>query len=112
MKRDASGSIVRDRNGLAEGGLRHVFVAVPVGFNTSEGCPLYGTYTPWSTSKIRSLYRTHAIYLGKVRTWADHEVGLGWLLPRDRREVLRKAAAFVAPWNGSCTSSCPAPLGL
>jgi len=27
-------------------------------------------------------------------------------------DTLRKARAFRAPWNGKCTSSCPAPLGL
>ena len=112
VKRDDSGAIVRDENGLAEGGLRHVFVAVPVGFNTSEGCPLYGTYTPWSAEKIRSLYKTHAVYVAKVQRWANREVRLGWLLPRDRRDVLRKAGRFTAPWTGTCSDACPAPLGL
>ena len=112
VKRDSSGAIVRDTNGLAEGGLRHVFVQVPVGFNTSQGCPLYGTYTPWSAAKIKSLYATHAAYFSKVLHWANQEVRLGWLLPRDRRTVLHKARRFVAPWTGACRNSCPAPLGL
>jgi hypothetical protein len=112
VKRDDSGGIARDGNDLAEGGLRHVFVQVPVGYNTSEGCPLYGTYEAWGAAKIKSLYPTHAAYLAKVRAWADEEVGLGWLLPSDRRDVIRKARSFVAPWTGACTDSCPAPLGL
>jgi hypothetical protein len=89
-----------------------VFVQVPVGYNTSEGCPLYGTYTPWSAEKIRSLYRTHSLYVKRVSKWSKTEVKRGWLLPEDRADVLRKARRFRAPWNGSCTSSCPAPLGL
>jgi len=112
VERDSSGNIVRDSNGLAEGGLRHVFVQVPVGFNSSQGCPLYGDYQAWSATKIRSLYPTHAIYVGKVQAWADREVSLGWLLPADRTDVLRKAQGFTAPWTGACSSSCPAPLGL
>jgi hypothetical protein len=112
VKLDGSGNIVRDVNGLAKGGLRHVFVQLPVGFNTSEGCPLYGTYTAWSADKIRSLYPTHKKYFRAVRRWAKLEVKRGWLLYHDRRDVVRKARKWVAPWTGGCTDSCPAPLGL
>jgi len=112
VKVDSSGSIARDPNGLARGGLRHVFVQVPVGYNSSTGCPLYGTYTPWSAAKIRSLYRTHGAYVKRVTKWSATEVGRGWLLPEDRADALRKARRFKAPWNGGCSSECRAPLGL
>ena len=112
VKTDSSGNIVRDSNGLAEGGLRHVFVQVPVGYNSSTGCPLYGTYTPWSAAKIKSLYRTHRFYVNRVRKWSATEVKRGSLLPEDRADVLRKARGFTAPWTGKCTSECRAPLGL
>jgi hypothetical protein len=103
VQRDAAGNIVRDADGLAKGGLRHVFVEVPVAFNTSEGCTLYGNYRPWTAAKIRSRYATHADYVAKVAAWADHEVDLGWLLPEDRDDVVAKAQAFTAPWlHGSC----------
>jgi alpha/beta hydrolase family protein len=112
VKTDSSGNIVRDSNGLARGGLRHVFIQVPVGYNSSTGCPLFGTYTPWSAAKIRSLYATHGAYVHRVSEWSEDEVDRGWLLPADRGDALRKARAFRAPWNGKCTSRCPAPLGL
>jgi hypothetical protein len=112
VKLDSSGAIARDSNGLAEGGLRHPFVQVPVGYNSSTGCLLYGTYTPWSAAKIRSLYKTHAVYVKRVTKWSATEVKRGWLLPEDRADVLRKARRFKAPWNGGCTSECRAPLGL
>src|SRR5438067_3992440 len=112
VKLDSSGGIARDGNGLALGGLRHPFIQVPVGYNSSQGCPLYGDYQAWSATKIRSLYPTHAVYVGKVHAWADREVSRGWLLPADRTDVLRKAQGFTAPRTGACSSSCPAPLGL
>jgi hypothetical protein len=112
VKLDAAGNIARDSNGLARGGLRHVFVQVPVGYNSSTGCPLYGTYTPWSAAKIRSLYPTHRSYVNRVDKWSATEVKRGWLLPEDRADVRRKARRFKAPWNGKCTSECRAPLGL
>jgi hypothetical protein len=112
VERDAAGAIVRDSNGLAMGGLRQPFVEVPVGFNSSERCPLYGVWTPWSAEKITSLYPTHDAYLRKIKAWTAREVELGWLLREDRDEVLTKARRFDAPWTGECSSSCPAPLGL
>ena len=109
IKTDASGNLVRDANGLAEGGLRHAFVQVPLAYNSSTGCPLWGTFTQWSADKIKSLYRTHARYLAKVRAWTAYEVGRGWLLPQDRRDVLRKARSFTGPWTGGSTAP---PQGL
>jgi hypothetical protein len=112
VKVDGSGNIVRDANGLAEGGVRQPFVQVPVGYNSSEGCPLWGTYTPWSAAKIKSLYPTHKDYLRKLKAAADSDVKAGTLLAEDRADVLRKGKAFTAPWDGGCSASCPAPLGL
>ena len=112
VKVDSSGQIVRNKNGLAEGGLRHVFVQVPIEYNSSTGCPLFGTYTPWSAAKIRSLYRTHRAYVKRVSRWSKREVHRGWLLPADRTDVMRKARRYRAPWNGRCSSECRAPLGL
>jgi hypothetical protein len=106
---DARGGIARDANGLAKGGLRHASVEVPVAYNSSTGCPLWGTYTPWSAAKIRSLYPTHRSYARKVSAWTAEEVRRGWLLPEDRGDVLRKAAAFTGPWTGGSTAP---PQGL
>ena len=103
LKRDASGNLVRDDNGLAEGGLRHPFVQVPVAYNSSAGCPLWGNYRSWSSAKIKKLYPTHAAYVAKVRDWAGFEVSKGWLLPEDRDDVVAKAQEFDGPWvNGTC----------
>jgi hypothetical protein len=103
IKTDAGGNIVRDAKGLAEGGLRHVFVQVPVSYNAAMGCPLFGTYNQWSAAKIRSIYPSHAIYLSNVSAWSTYEVQKGWLLPEDRADVLRKAAAFTGPWTSGST---------
>ena len=109
---DSSGVIVRDGDGLAKGGLRHVFVQVPVGFNSSTGCPLFGTYTPWSADAIKAKYRTHREYVRRVIGWTRSEVKRGWMIRADRHDAIAKARLFGAPWNGKCTSECRAPLGL
>ena len=107
----AGGNIVRDENGLAEGGLRHPFVEVPVAYNSSEGCPLYGSHTAWDADKITGLYPTHGEYVAKLRRWTRHEVDQGLLLRGDRRRVLNRARAFDAPWTTGC-DPCEAPAGL
>jgi hypothetical protein len=100
MERDQSGGLVRDENGLAQGGLRHTFVHVPVALNKGEECILFGLYEPWEHEKIRGLYPTRCNYVTKVRDWADHEVRKGWLLPEDRDSSVADAVALKDPWPG------------
>ena len=103
IERNDDGSVKRDANGLALGGIRHPFVEVPVSLNQATGCPLYGLYRPWTSAKIQSLYATHADYVAAVTAWADDEVALGWLIAEDAADVKAKAAAFDGPWtNASC----------
>jgi hypothetical protein len=105
LKRDSGGTVLRDKDGLAKGGLRHPFVQVPIALNRSEttDCPLFGLYRSWPASKIVARYKTHAAYVAKVRAWASHEVRRGWLLPQDRRDVVAKARDFTGPWShASC----------
>jgi hypothetical protein len=111
-RESAGGAIVRDANGLAQGGLRQPFVAVPVAFNTSDGCPLFGTFIPWDSEKIESLYPSHADYVAKIRAWTAEEMRKGWLLRSDRRAVIRKANRFRAPWSADGCAPCKPPLGL
>jgi hypothetical protein len=100
--RDSGGAVVRDANGLAEGGLRYPFIAVPVAGNSAQGCPLFGAYVPWSKEKIVGLYPTHADYVEKVDAVADDLQDGGFLLRDDEAEVKADARAFDAWSNGSC----------
>jgi hypothetical protein len=103
VERTEAGAIERDANGLAKGGIRQPFVEVPIATNTSEGCPLWGTHRAWSSERIKQLYPTHDAYVSKIKAWADHEVALGWMLRKDRRDVIAKAQRFDGPWaEGTC----------
>jgi hypothetical protein len=105
LRRDDAGNVIRDKDGLAEGGLRHPFVQVPIALNRSEttDCPLFGLYRAWPATKIVSRYSTQADYVHEVAAWASYEVRRGWLLPQDKRDVVTKARAFSGPWtHASC----------
>ncbi|HEX5270258.1 MAG TPA: alpha/beta hydrolase domain-containing protein [Gemmataceae bacterium] len=103
VKTDASGNVVRDANGLAEGGVRQPFIQAPVAYNSAEGCPLWGNYRAWSSAKVKSLYPTHDAYVVAVKKVAASDVAAGSLLPEDRDDVIAKAQAFDGPWaHGTC----------
>jgi hypothetical protein len=103
LDRDSSGNVIRDANGMAEGGVRQPFIQVPVAYNAGTGCPLFGTYRPWAPAKIRALYPTHADYVNDVKQATSYDVKRGWLLPQDAAGAVADAAAFTGPWDhGSC----------
>jgi hypothetical protein len=103
LARNSSGELVRDSNGLAEGGVRQPFIEVPVAYNAGTGCALFGTYRGWTPAMIQSLYPTHEAYVADVKKAAAFDVKGGWLLSQDAKAAIAKAEAFTAPWTlGSC----------
>jgi hypothetical protein len=103
LLRNAEGELVRDSNGLAEGGIRQPFIQAPVAYNAGTGCPLFGTYRGWTPAMIQSLYPTHEKYVAAVKKASAYDVHAGWLLAPDRKLAITKAEAFTAPWTaGSC----------
>jgi hypothetical protein len=103
LVRDSGGELVRDSNGLAEGGVRQPYIQAPVAYNSATGCPLFGTYRGWTPAMIQSLYPTHAKYVAAVKSAGASDVKSGWLLGPDRTLANAKATAFTAPWTaGAC----------
>jgi hypothetical protein len=103
LLRDSEGHLMRDSNGLAEGGIRQPFIQAPVAYNAGTGCPLFGTYRGWTPAMIQSLYPTHEKYVAAVKKASAYDVKNGWLLAPDRKAAIAKAEAFTAPWTaGSC----------
>ena len=103
LARTSAGELVRDSNGLAEGGVRQPFIEAPVAYNAGTGCPLFGTYRGWTPAMIQSLYPTHVAYVAAVKNAAKYDITQGWLLSPDANAAIAKAEAFAAPWTlGSC----------
>ena len=103
LLRNGEGELLRDSNGLAEGGIRQPFIEAPVAYNAGTGCALFGTYRGWTPAMIQSLYATHADYVAAVQQSAAYDVKKKWLLSEDAKAAVAKAEAFTAPWTlGSC----------
>lgn len=94
MERDDADDLVRDEDGHALGGIRYPYIEAPIGVNTAEDCPLFGTYEPFASSEIVERYPTSADYVGAVEVAADRAVAEGFLLPSDREDVLYAARRF------------------
>jgi hypothetical protein len=74
------GTIARDRDGNALGGVR-----------------LPGQHIPFIPDRLRELYPNHAAYVGQVHAATERAVAAGVLLPADAREVTTTEAANIPP---------------
>jgi hypothetical protein len=107
LERGPDGALLRDDNGLARGGLRQPFIAVPVAFNSGEATPgcstmFQGTHRPWPAAKIRELYPEHRDYVRAVTRAASALHAGGFLIDDDRADAIARANAFRGPWEPSC----------
>jgi hypothetical protein len=101
-------SIVLDKFGNAEGGLRTPFVDVPITtytpFDTaahttefSGFCILDGYNTPFSTAELQTLYPNHGDYIGRVAAEAARlTIERFWLAP-DAETAIEEAIAAHVP---------------
>jgi len=110
MQRDAIGSIKKDANGNAIGGLRLPELEAPVAkysqANTTKGslafldlfaCVAGGSTTPFTAAKLATLYPTHADYVSKYTAAADAAVAKGHIRPVDRDNAVARAQAAAIP---------------
>lgn len=89
--------IVRDDNGIAQGGIRLPQVAVPLAHNSAlQQSPdvfarLVGFHEDFSIDKVHSLYENRADYLARYQQATREAVTAGVLLPRDVEPLLAEA---------------------
>jgi hypothetical protein len=93
----SSTTFVTDKNGEAVGGVRTPQVAAPIavvsGIPAAGGgfCFLFGTTSPFSSTKLAHLYPTHRVFVRKWDLAVSADVTAGYLLPADAK-VLRRVA--------------------
>jgi Alpha/beta hydrolase domain len=110
MQRDFFGSIKKDANGNAIGGLRLPELEAPVAkyghanFTTGSlafldlfACVAGGSTTPFAASKLATLYPTHADYVSKYTAAADAAVAKGYIRPVDRDNAVFRAKQAAIP---------------
>ncbi|MGH6646838.1 alpha/beta hydrolase domain-containing protein [Aquabacterium sp.] len=110
LQRDFFGSIKKDADGNALGGLRLPDLDAPIAkygvSNSTTGslafldifaCVAGGSTTPFTAAKLNSLYPTHDDYVRKYKAAADSAVAKGHILAVDRDAVVLKASQAAIP---------------
>lgn len=94
----ADGQVVRDRHGIATGGVRLPQAEAPVATNSSEPVTndfagrLRGSHRPFAAAELDALYRDEAGYLARFEQAAAAAIAAGVMLPRDLEPALAEAA--------------------
>jgi hypothetical protein len=110
LQRDFLGSIKKDADGNALGGLRLPDLEAPIAkygvSNSTTGslkfldifaCVAGGSTTPFSAARLNNLYPTHDDYVRKYKAAADSAVAKGHILAVDRDAVVLKASQAALP---------------
>jgi hypothetical protein len=110
VDRDPAGDgshLALDEFGNAKGGIRNVWVDVPVatygvfgkGKTTAQDrlCQLAGTKVPLPEATLRTLYRDRNDYVAKVEQGLEQLIADGWFLPEYAAMVLADAKAASLP---------------
>ena len=110
VDRDPAGDgshLALDEFGNAKGGIRNIWVDVPVATHgvmgkgktpaTDRLCLLAGTRTPLPEATLRTLYPTRAVYLQRVEERLTQLVAEGWFLPEYVEMALNDAKTAVLP---------------
>lgn len=101
LRVNRSGSLVRDGNGNAEGGVRTPAVDVPVtslsGTAQTPYCGIYGTTTRFSETRLAALYHTHRQFLARWAAGTARDAARGFLSPADAAELVAAAATPGVP---------------
>ena len=91
--------VVRDKHGIAKGGVRLPQAEVPVACNSAiplsptRGLLLRGSNKPFDTKELDALYRDEADYVAKFEQAAQRAVQAGVMLPRDVAAAVAEAAS-------------------
>lgn len=95
-----SSTILRDRHGIARGGIRTPPVDVPVETLTGAStpgapvlCALFGGSTPFDQATLTSLYPTKETYLRAFDRALDRSIRRGFVRRADRGELAAEARA-------------------
>jgi hypothetical protein len=99
---DNPAAIVRDKYGIALGGVRLPRVTVPTASETGENtpanaapanafCRLYGSREPFEAALLKSLYPDREAYLREIKRATERLVDQGFVLKEDAPILLRGA---------------------
>ena len=103
LETDEQGAIVRDADGIAEGGIRTPAVDAPTsiltGTNPTDSviCSLFGSTTPLTPEQLAARYPDHDAYVAAVTESAEAAVADGYLLQGAADDLIAQAEQADVP---------------
>lgn len=91
LTRDPDGSVVRDSDGNALGGLRMPYMEVPSRAIRRRWGNCDETHPAFTDERLAGLYASHDDYMAKIRRAARQAVLDGYRLRKDARSMVRRA---------------------
>lgn len=95
LRRD-NGTLLRDEEGFAQGGIRMPNYAVPVGLNRGDTCTLLGSYRPFLPGGLRQRYASAADYRQRFAAAAAENLAQGTLLAPEAEAYIRESEGIDA----------------
>lgn len=99
-------SLVRDGDGLAQGGIQLAHTAVPTARADGLECGAVGVWAPFDDARLAALYPSHAAYVDKVKAATAANVKAGVVLGEDAAETVAEAEGSVIGRGLPCGPLC------
>lgn len=97
FKRDSKGAVMRDAEGLVQGGVQLAQFTAPTAFLSPNGaglfCVLAGHHRNFTDAELKKRYGNHQTYVSAVRTAMKQAEQQGYVLPADANAAVREADA-------------------
>lgn len=103
---DAAGTLMKDADSNALGGIRYPPMAVPVASYRSDLCGLGGITVPFTDLQLQQRYPTHADYYCRMKAAALESQQQGFLLPEDAADLMVRVEGARNRWLVAGTRSC------
>ncbi len=95
---DDSGTLARDADGNALGGIRLPPIDVPVATYRSDLCDLGGITIPFTELQLLQRYPTHADYACQMKAATERSLAQGFLLPEDAADLMQRVEQSASRW--------------
>lgn len=103
---NADGSLARDADGNALGGIRLPPIEVPVAAYRSDLCNLGGITIPFTEVELAGRYPTHADYFCKMKAATARSLAEGFLLPPEAEDLMLRVQAASNRFLVAGTPDC------
>jgi hypothetical protein len=95
IQRDASGAVIRNADGMAQGGIQIAQFAAPTAHISMNGtalfCVLSGHHRDFTAAELKTRYGTHENYVAQVRSVMQKARQDGYILPFDEQAAIKAA---------------------